>query len=98
MCPGGRVVAATSEEGRVVTNGMSQSLRAAFNANSGLVLHIVPERAYPGDPLAGSGLQLKFEQLAFRAGGSNYQSPGQKIGEYLHVRRASARAREGQCV
>jgi uncharacterized FAD-dependent dehydrogenase len=53
MCPGGRVVAATSEEGRVVTNGMSQYSRAEFNANSGLVVGIDPARDYPGGPLAG---------------------------------------------
>ena len=57
MCPGGRVVAATSEPGRVVTNGMSQYSRAEFNANSGLVVGIDPERDYPGHPLAGIDLQ-----------------------------------------
>ena len=83
MCPGGRVVAATSEEGRVVTNGMSQYSRAEFNANSGLVVDIDPERDYPGDPLAGIAFQRKFEELAFRAGGSNYKAPGQKLGDFL---------------
>ncbi|HKT85531.1 MAG TPA: hypothetical protein VJQ77_05535 [Novosphingobium sp.] len=83
MCPGGRVVAATSEEGRVVTNGMSQYSRAEFNANSGLVVDISPERDYPGDPLAGIALQRRFEELAFSAGGSNYKAPGQKLGDFL---------------
>jgi uncharacterized FAD-dependent dehydrogenase len=83
MCPGGRVVAATSEEGRVVTNGMSQYSRAEFNANSGLVVDITPERDYPGHPLAGIAFQRKLEELAFRAGGSNYQAPGQKVGDFL---------------
>ncbi|WP_067735649.1 NAD(P)/FAD-dependent oxidoreductase [Novosphingobium naphthalenivorans] len=83
MCPGGRVVAATSEEGRVVTNGMSQYSRAEFNANSGLVVDINPERDYPGHPLAGVALQRKFEELAFKAGGSNYKAPGQKLGDFL---------------
>lgn len=83
MCPGGRVVAATSEEGRVVTNGMSQYSRAEFNANSGLVVDIDPERDYPGDPLAGIAFQRKFEELAFKAGGSNYKAPGQKLGDFL---------------
>ncbi|MEJ2410431.1 MAG: NAD(P)/FAD-dependent oxidoreductase [Novosphingobium sp.] len=83
MCPGGRVVAATSEEGRVVTNGMSQYSRAEFNANSGLVVDINPERDYPGDPLAGVALQRKFEELAFKAGGSSYKAPGQKLGDFL---------------
>lgn len=83
MCPGGRVVAATSEEGRVVTNGMSQYSRAEFNANSGLVVDINPERDFPGGPLAGVELQRKLESMAFVAGGSNYQAPGQKVGDFL---------------
>lgn len=83
MCPGGRVVAATSEEGRVVTNGMSQYSRAEFNANSGLVVDISPERDFPGHPLAGVELQRKLESQAFVAGGSNYQAPGQKVGDFL---------------
>lgn len=83
MCPGGRVVAATSEEGRVVTNGMSQYSRAEFNANSGLVVDIDPERDFPGDPLAGVALQRRLEDAAFVAGGSNYQAPGQTVGDLL---------------
>ena len=83
MCPGGRVVAATSEEGRVVTNGMSQYSRAEFNANSGLVVDIQPARDYPGDPLAGIAYQRHWESLAYTAGGSNYQAPGQKLGDFL---------------
>ena len=83
MCPGGRVVAATSEEGRVVTNGMSQYSRAEFNANSGLVVDISPERDFPGGPLAGVELQRRLESLAYVAGGSNYHAPGQKVGDFL---------------
>lgn len=83
MCPGGRVVASSSEEGGVVTNGMSQYSRAEFNANSGLVVDITPERDFPGHPLAGLALQRKFEKLAFVAGGSNYKAPGQKLGDFL---------------
>lgn len=83
MCPGGRVVAATSEEGRVVTNGMSQYSRAEFNANSGLVVDIDPERAFPGHPLAGIALQRRLEELAFVAGGSNYKAPAQKVSDFL---------------
>ena len=83
MCPGGRVVAATSEAGRVVTNGMSQYSRAEFNANSGLVVDISPERDYPGGPLAGVVLQRQLEELAFTAGGSNYHAPGQKVGDFV---------------
>ncbi len=88
MCPGGRVVAAASEPGRVVTNGMSQYSRAEFNANSGLVVGIDPERDYPGDPLAGVAFQRKWESLAFEAGGGDYSAPGQRIGDFL-VGRAS---------
>ena len=83
MCPGGRVVAATSEEGRVVTNGMSQYSRAEFNANSGLVVAIDPARDYPGGPLAGIEFQRKWESLAYVAGGSTYAAPGQKVGDFL---------------
>jgi len=83
MCPGGRVVAAASEPGRVVTNGMSQYSRAEFNANSGLVVDITPERDYPGGPLAGVAFQRHWEELAFAAGGSNYQAPGQRLGDFL---------------
>lgn len=83
MCPGGRVVAATSEEGRVVTNGMSQYSRAEFNANSGLVVAIDPQRDYPGGPLAGIDFQRHWESLAYVAGGSNYCAPGQKVGDFL---------------
>lgn len=83
MCPGGRVVAATSEEGRVVTNGMSQYSRAEFNANSGLVVAIDPARDYPGGPLAGIALQRHWEDLAYVAGGSNYHAPAQRVGDLL---------------
>ena len=83
MCPGGRVVAATSEEGRVVTNGMSQYSRAEFNANSGLVVGIDPARDYPDGPLAGIEFQRHWESLAYAAGGSSYFAPGQKVGDFL---------------
>jgi uncharacterized FAD-dependent dehydrogenase len=83
MCPGGRVVAATSEEGRVVTNGMSQYSRAEFNANSGLVVAIDPARDYPDGPLAGIEFQRHWESLAYVAGGSSYAAPGQKVGDFL---------------
>ena len=83
MCPGGRVVAAASEPGRVVTNGMSQYSRAEFNANSGLVVGIDPERDYPGHPLAGIDLQRRLEEAAFVAGGSSYAAPGQRLGDFL---------------
>jgi hypothetical protein len=83
MCPGGTVVAATSEEGRVVTNGMSQYSRAERNANAGMVVGIDPARDYPGHPLAGIDLQRALESAAFVAGGSNYMAPGQRVGDFL---------------
>ncbi len=90
MCPGGRVVAATSEEGRVVTNGMSQYSRAEFNANSGLVVDISPERDFPGHPLAGVALQRELEALAYVSGGSNYHAPGQSAGDFMKSRSSNA--------
>ncbi|ADG10374.1 NAD(P)/FAD-dependent oxidoreductase [Caulobacter segnis] len=83
MCPGGTVVAATSEAGRVVTNGMSQYSRNERNANSGFVVDINPEQDYPGHPLAGVAFQRKWESLAFEAGGGTYQAPGQLVGDFL---------------
>jgi len=83
MCPGGTVVAATSEPGRVATNGMSQYSRNERNANSGLVVGIDPARDYPGHPLAGIELQRHWESKAFVAGGSNYQAPAQKLGDFV---------------
>ena len=90
MCPGGRVVAATSEEGRVVTNGMSQYSRAEFNANSGLVVGIDPERDYPGHPLAGIELQRRLEEMAFAAGGGDYRAPAQRVEDLLAGRPSTA--------
>ncbi|HEU5047535.1 MAG TPA: NAD(P)/FAD-dependent oxidoreductase [Rickettsiales bacterium] len=86
MCPGGTVVAATSEENRVVTNGMSQYSRAERNANSGIVVSITPEVDYPGGPLAGIDFQRKWESAAFVAGGSNYKAPAQLVGDFLAKR------------
>ncbi|MEZ9060235.1 NAD(P)/FAD-dependent oxidoreductase [Vibrio pelagius] len=86
MCPGGTVVAATSEEGRVVTNGMSQYSRAERNANSAIVVGIDPERDYPGDPLAGIRFQRELETGAYVLGGENYDAPAQKIGDFLKGR------------
>lgn len=82
MCPGGQVVAATSECGRVVTNGMSQYERSGKNANSGIVVGITPED-YPGSPLAGIDLQRRLEERAFELGGSTYEAPGQLVGDFL---------------
>jgi uncharacterized protein len=82
MCPGGTVVAATSEKGRVVTNGMSQYSRNERNANSGIVVGITPED-YPGDVLAGVEFQRKWEGRAFELGGRNYCAPAQRVGDFL---------------
>jgi len=82
MCPGGQVVAATSEEGRVVTNGMSQYSRAERNANSGIVVSVTPAD-YPGHPLAGIAYQREWESRAFVAGGGTYEAPGQRVGDFL---------------
>lgn len=83
MCPGGTVVAATSEEGRVVTNGMSQYSRNERNANAGIVVGITPEIDFPNHPLAGMELQRRLESHAYVLGGSNYNAPGQLIGDFL---------------
>ena len=82
MCPGGTVVAATSEAGRVVTNGMSQYSRNERNANAGLVVGIDP-RDYPGGPLAGVVLQRQLESGAFVLGGESYEAPGQLVGDFI---------------
>ena len=87
MCPGGTVVAATSEPGRVVTNGMSQYSRNERNANAGIVVGITPDD-YPGDVLAGVEFQRHWESRAFELGGSNYCAPAQRVGDFL-ARRAS---------
>ncbi|MFT6958865.1 MAG: putative FAD-dependent dehydrogenase [Halieaceae bacterium] len=86
MCPGGTVVAATSEEGSVVTNGMSQYSRNERNANSAIVVGIDPERDYPGDVLAGIDLQRELEKLAYKLGGENYNAPAQLVGDFLNDR------------
>ncbi|MGY8869979.1 MAG: NAD(P)/FAD-dependent oxidoreductase [Pseudomonadales bacterium] len=82
MCPGGTVVAATSEENCVVTNGMSQYSRAERNANSAIVVGIDPTD-YPGGPLAGIDFQRELESNAYLLGGENYDAPAQKVGDFL---------------
>jgi hypothetical protein len=88
MCPGGTVVAATSEAGHVVTNGMSQYSRNERNANSGIVVGITPED-YPGHPLAGIDFQRQLEANAFKLGGETYEAPGQLVGDFLANRPSS---------
>ncbi len=89
MCPGGTVVAATSEPGRVVTNGMSQYSRNERNANAGIVVGITPDD-YPGHPLAGIAFQRQWESRAFELGGGDYSAPGQLVGDFLARRPSSA--------
>lgn len=83
MCPGGTVVAAASEGGGVVTNGMSQYSRAERNANAALVVSVNPQKDYPDHPLAGIEFQRKLEQKAFVLGGSDYKAPVQRIEDFL---------------
>ena len=92
MCPGGTVVAATSEEGRVVTNGMSQYSRNERNANSAIVVGITPEQDYPQHPLAGIDLQRELESLAYELGGRNYNAPAQLLGDFLADRASTEMA------
>jgi uncharacterized FAD-dependent dehydrogenase len=86
MCPGGQVVAATSEPNCVVTNGMSQYSRAERNANAGIVVNVSPDD-FPGDarndPLAGIAFQRQLETRAFELGGRTYDAPGQLVGDFL---------------
>lgn len=90
MCPGGTVVAATSETGRVVTNGMSQYSRNERNANAGIVVGISPEQDFPGGPLAGLELQEQIESTAFELGGQDYCAPGQLVGDFVKQKASTA--------
>ena len=83
MCPGGLVVGATSEEGHVVTNGMSQYSRNERNANSGIVVGINPELDYPNGVLAGVAFQRQLEARAYLLGGKNYNAPAQRLEDFL---------------
>jgi uncharacterized FAD-dependent dehydrogenase len=98
MCPGGTVVAATSEEGRVVTNGMSQYSRNERNANAGIVVGISPQDyrqdrqtagSGPVDPLDGMRFQRFWESRAFELGGGGYRAPGQLLGDFVKRQRSS---------
>ena len=93
MCPGGTVVAAASEPGRLVTNGMSQYSRRERNANAGIVVGVTPAD-FPGDakasPLAGIAFQRRWEEAAFKAGGGAWAAPGQRVGDFLAGRPSTA--------
>ena len=92
MCPGGTVVAAASEPGRLVTNGMSQYSRNERNANAAIVCGITPEdyAPYGEGPLAGIELQRHWEARAFELGGGEYEAPGQLVGDFLKGRASNA--------
>ena len=97
MCPGGTVVAATSEEGRVVTNGMSQYSRNERNANAGIVVGITPQdyrqdgkQDGPVNPLDGLAFQRCWESRAFELGGGNYEAPGQLVGDFIKGQKPAA--------
>jgi hypothetical protein len=90
MCPGGTVVAAASEPGRVVTNGMSQYSRNERNANAGIVVGITPEDYPDASPLGGVALQRHWEAQAFLAGGGTYAAPAQRVGDFIAGRASTA--------
>ena len=97
MCPGGMVVAATSEPGRVVTNGMSQYSRNERYANAGIVVGISPQDYRqdgrvdgPVSPLDGIAFQRHWESRAFELGGGTYEAPGQLVGDFIKGQRSSA--------
>ena len=83
VCPGGEVVAAASEEKRVVTNGMSEFARGGENINGGLLVSVTPEDFPSGDTLAGVAFQRELEDAAYRLGGGNYAAPAQRVGDFL---------------
>lgn len=86
MCPGGSVVAAASEAGRLVTNGMSEWAREGNNANSALLVGITPEDFHSSHPLAGVAFQRELEEKAFVLGGSNYHAPVQRVEDFIKNR------------
>lgn len=86
VCPGGEVVAAASEEKRVVTNGMSEFARDGENINGGLLVSVTPDDFPSGDTLAGVQFQRELEDAAYRLGGGNYAAPAQRVEDFLKHR------------
>lgn len=84
MCPGGQVVASSSDEETVVTNGMSNSARDGVNANAALLVNVLPEDYGSNDALAGVYFQRKYEKLAFELGGRNYCAPAEMVKDFLY--------------
>ncbi len=93
VCPGGQVVAAASEEGRVVTNGMSEFARDQENINGALLVSVTPEDFGGDGPLAGVEFQRRLEETAFDAGGRDYRAPAQRVEDFLAGRPSSAPGR-----
>ena len=90
MCPGGEVIAAASQPGGVVTNGMSLHARDGLNSNSALLVGVRPEDFGDSHPLAGFVLQRSIEKAAFSAGGGNFTAPAQRVGDFLEGRASAA--------
>ncbi|MEG1310713.1 MAG: FAD-dependent oxidoreductase [Romboutsia sp.] len=84
MCPGGTVIASASNEGEVVTNGMSEHARDKVNANSAFLVNVLPSDFGNDNPLAGINFQEKYEKLAYELGGKNYNAPVQLVGDFLN--------------
>ena len=89
MCPGGTVIASSSENHTIVTNGMSNYLRNGTNANSALLVNVTPKDFVDSSPLAGIYFQKDLEEKAFILGGSNYYAPIQKVEDFLHNQKSS---------
>ncbi len=89
VCPGGQVVAASSDYGRTVTNGMSLRARDGKNINGGFLVGVAPEDFGGDDPLAGVRFQEQWEQAAWRMGGENFFAPAQTVGDFLARRPSS---------
>ena len=83
MCPGGTVVASASEEGRLVTNGMSEEKQNRENSNSALLVNVLPDDFESSHPLAGVEFQRKWEEKAYELGGGNFKAPAQLVGDFL---------------
>jgi uncharacterized FAD-dependent dehydrogenase len=84
MCPGGEVVASSSEDGSIVTNGMSNFARNKENANSAVLVNVRPEDYESNDPLAGIYFQEKYEKLAYELGGGNFNAPAESVASFIN--------------
>lgn len=93
VCPGGQVVAAASESGRVVTNGMSLYARDGENINGGLLVNVTPEDFGGVGPLSGVAFQRRLEEAAFASGGGAYRAPAQRVEDFLAGRPSSGPGR-----